>query len=197
MSAIDTTGLQIPGSGDTTTQSSEFDIAFPTIPVVDDPSPPTLVIRTNDLADFAEDSLPDSQAFGGQVPGDTDILFDWDVNEPAGIADGATFTWVSDIDYLVQWFGKALETPRGRYPIYGSEYGSGLQELIGSGLPDPTFSSEVARDVVRCGTFHPRITGVTVLGIRREPIVDRLALLIDVSLILDTNEDPVTVTMRY
>jgi 5,10-methenyltetrahydromethanopterin hydrogenase len=194
------TTITIPAQDDDTVYpagTTEYDIAFPVIPTNLDPSPPTISSAVSDLTDFAADQAADNPSLAGLTPQDTDILFDWDVGEPAAIVAATDATWVEGDDYVVEWFAKAMQTPRGKYLIYDSEYGTGLFAMVGSGIPDQTLFSEITRDVIATATYHPQIVDCDVLGIQQVPAIGRGILLIDCELTTDSDEDPVSVVIQF
>lgn len=60
------------------------------------------------------------------------------------------------------WIEKVLRTDKGKYPIYSTEYGVSLEDLIiGHNLPLEFIKSEVKREVTETLMTHPDITSIS------------------------------------
>lgn len=186
-----------PDTGLLVDEETEYDLLFPTIPIEDDPRPPedlefTLV---DDLADFAEDEAEDDFDEEARDEGAT-WAFDWDSGEFFHTEQGEPER-VEGEDAVLEWAMKALNTPRGVFPIYPPEYGCNIHSLIGQALPDTLVYALVGREVRDCLMFHPRITAVEIESITFDESVDRDTLVVTVSLSLDTDDDPVQLDVRF
>jgi hypothetical protein len=184
----------------TPVSDSVFDLAFPTIPLEDDPSPPEegpagSTQLADDLLDFAADEAPEDEADEQTSAGGWDIVMDWETGEPVGIETGAAMR-VDGENLTYQWFWKALNTERGEYALYPDDYGSDLDALIGAGLPDATLHSEVARTVRECGTFSDRIVDIGFDAIEADPLVARNGLFVVMELTTAASEDPISMELR-
>lgn len=172
MSSTDITTPLISSPPAATTQQP-FTSAFPVIPVTSDNTSPDFdnLTLVDDLADFANDQVPSSTVTGAAAIAaqDNDLEFDWLIGEPMNMPATGNVTWITDLPQILQWFRKALVTPRGRYAIYaGSNFGSNLAALIGT-VPSAALNSEITRDVTETALAHPRIVSCSVLSIASGP----------------------------
>lgn len=176
----------------------------PSIPVEDDPSPPeTINLRlVDDIGDFADDEAPEdtqdpeadeqntAAGFGA------DVVMDWDIGELFGGGPTADVTLVDGEDAVVEWAMKVLNIEPGTYAIYDNKFGGGIQDLIGSGLPNATLFSEITRRITDALTC-PQIPEVDVTDLRFEPMFERDVLFCTISLTLDTDPTPVSFEVSF
>jgi phage baseplate assembly protein W len=173
-------------------QQGEYDLLFPVIPIVDDPSPPEddMMVEVDDIADFAADEI------GGDVEDEDtpetgeDWAFDWDTEEFFGDQIGNPLR-VTGEDAVIEWAEKALRTPKGAYAVYSDDYGSELQALIGQPMPEEARAAEIERAVEECLTYHPRIADVVVEEIGTRPDQPPDALFITAQVYIDDGVEPV------
>lgn len=187
-----------PATGELVTTQSEYDLLFPVIPTEVDLQPPDTIDEqlVDDLADFSADTLPldDQNISVNDRRGD--FAFDWDLLEFFSSDRGDPLR-VYDDDLVIEWCMKAVNTPRGEYPIYPPNYGCNVQQLLGSALPDPALYSEVAREITGALEVHPRVLDATVANIQRLPSLAPNSLFVTVDLTLDSSRTPVTLDLRF
>lgn len=174
--------------------------AFPTIPIEDDPTPPDTngYALVDDIADFAR-PIPGIQPVTADPAGAAqqygkDMAFDFGTGEPFGLATG-NLLYVEDDIQVLTWIQKCLMTPQGQYLIYPDTYGSILRQITGEGGPEQTVQSEVSRSATSCMLAHPRVRAASVNAILRQPLLSPNALFIQASVTLDSDDDPVSVTL--
>jgi phage baseplate assembly protein W len=166
-------------------EETEFDLAFPILPLEDDPAPPTEDEQlVDDLDDFAGDELDDTVE--DEEPSGDDWAFNW-VGEEFFVDTGGDPLRVTGDDAVGEWAMKALNTPKGVYPIYSPFYGSELYRVLGQPLPDAVRNAEIHRTVIECVTRHPRVEGAEILSMS----TSYRSLSIVVALQLDTGDEPV------
>jgi phage baseplate assembly protein W len=187
-----------PSTGQLVTTQSEYDLLFPVIPTELDLTPPDTLDEqlVDDLADFAADSKPLDDQDSGVNDRRGDFAFDWDLLEFFSSERGDPLRVYGD-DLVIEWCMKAVNTPKGEYPIYPPDYGCNVMQLIGAALPDPILYSEVAREITGALQRHPRVVSAAVANIQRLPLMARDALFVTVDLTLDTSREPVTLDLRF
>jgi hypothetical protein len=73
--------------------------------------------------------------------------------------DGRVYTGES-VEVLKNWIEKTLRTERYRFPVYTSNYGVTLEELVSGGLPYETLLNELKGQISDALLQDIRITGV-------------------------------------
>lgn len=175
-------------------EETEFDLLFPVIPIEDDPYPPDETQLVDDLADFAQDEQPSLDTIEADEALADDFAFDWDVSEFHVGPNGGPLR-VSGEDAVVEWALKALNTPRGVYPLYPPDYGSEFDEILGRGLPTAVERAELMRSIEECLLRHPLIVEVLVDDVKRLPELGANSLLLGITLLLATSDEPVTLEL--
>jgi phage baseplate assembly protein W len=84
---------------------------------------------------------------------------DLSTEEVGGIIDG--------IDAVKQFIRKAIATARFRFMIYGADYGSEIDALIGQDVPDALLQAEIPRVITDTLIYDDRIVGVDGFVIER------------------------------
>jgi hypothetical protein len=147
-------------------EGSTYDLMFPVIPVVDDPSPPDVsgLDLVDDLADFAEDERPldlEGDADSSDIDAGEDFVLDW--------ASGEFFTdtvgepqRVTDEQGVIERVQKRIYTQRGQYAIYSDDYGSDVQRILGARLPSEVTYAELDRTLRECSLAEPGVIGAVV-----------------------------------
>ncbi len=70
------------------------------------------------------------------------------------------------IEALKVWIMKVLKTERGKFKIYeDTDYGTGLEDLIGQTLPRDFVESELKREIRTALEKHPMIKSISNLNI--------------------------------
>ncbi|MCM3784308.1 DUF2634 domain-containing protein [Neobacillus mesonae] len=107
----------------------------------------------------------------------------FDTGEIGGIVDGT--------DAIKQFIYKAILTARYRFPIYDSDYGCEIEDLIGSDASIDLLETEVPRVITEALIYDDRISDVYDFTLTREG--DRLY----VSFFVDVDEEtiPMEVTI--
>lgn len=72
------------------------------------------------------------------------------------------------VEVLENWIEKALRTERYRFPVYTSNYGVTLEELISKGLPYEVLLNELKEQISDALLQDIRITGVGSFSFSRE-----------------------------
>jgi phage baseplate assembly protein W len=172
-------------------------LAFPVVPIEDDPYPPEegdpegLIGDLEELIDAGEseedEERPRSPAIGMEP------VLDWTSLEFFR-TERSDVLRVEGPDAVVEWATKAVNTPRGVYPIYSSDYGSNLQDLLGQNLSSTVLYAEVARSITECLLVHPRIVAVDIESVRRDRNYSD-ALFVDLTMTIDGEEDAVTMEL--
>lgn len=67
---------------------------------------------------------------------------------------------VEGLEAIKTWIYKALLTKRYAYPVYSWDYGSEIEDLIGSGYSKAVVESEAKRYVEECLSINPYIKGI-------------------------------------
>ncbi|NLW92364.1 MAG: DUF2634 domain-containing protein [Syntrophomonadaceae bacterium] len=100
----------------------------------------------------------------------TSYQYDFNTGEFV-LIDGKLVT-VSDIEAIKVWVEKVLRTERFVFEIYtrddGNEYGTTLEDLIGSVLPRAFVESELKREITEAVTRHPKIESISNLTASQE-----------------------------
>lgn len=179
----------------------EYDLLFPVVPASDDPLGPDerggADALVDDLGDFAwEEQQAEADEYGDEFDGlgdestGTDFAFNWDEQEFFTDEAGDPLR-VNDDAAIMEWALKALNTPKGEYPIYSEDYGSNLPKLLGQPIGSPMLNAEIARTIEECLAQHPRITTVQVDSIRAEREVDPDGLFVAFSFWIDDDDEPI------
>lgn len=180
-------------------QASEYDLAFPIVPESLDPYPPDEAEDSSDLVSDIEDQQApeDIQQVAEEGLGPPqldeyreDVAFDWTTLEFYNAPNGEPLR-IEGAEAIVGWAISALNTPKDKYAIFSSGFGSDLQNLLGQPLSDTVLFAEAARTVTECLLEHPRITKVSVDSISRQPSIPD-ALFIDFSMFIDDNDSPIS-----
>lgn len=95
---------------------------------------------------------------------------------------------------LLTWVSKAIRTPRGVYPIYGSTYGTELAANLGQAANLKELQLSGPEDIEQCVLLHPLITDVLDVSVGRAldrdsvyvvmTIVDRLGQSTEVEVVI-------------
>lgn len=104
---------------------------------------------------------------------------DIDTGSVGGIIDGT--------DAIKQFIIKAILTARFRFPIYNADYGSELEELIGSNVSAALLQTEIPRVITETLIYDDRITDVYNFDIFQE--ADKLF----VSFFVDTDVETIPI----
>lgn len=164
---------------------SVYDLLFPQVPVVNDPSPPDVPANfqlVDDLQDFSADSQPNDSALASSIPtGVKSLAFDWDSQEFYLDQTGAPLV-VTDEASIIEWCLLAANVPVGEYSIFSPNFGNGILDLIGAGLEGAVLYSEVARMIEEMYSKHPLITEVTVEGVTAIPQFSENAVLATITI---------------
>lgn len=102
--------------------------------------------------------LEESQSEG--MPIYREIKWDYDSDLP--VFRGGEPVIVTGSEAVAIWAYNALETVRGRYPIFSTEYGNDCEKLIGQQYSDEVKQAEIPRYIRECLLINPYIKGVTV-----------------------------------
>jgi hypothetical protein len=95
------------------------------------------------------------------------FLFDFEKGE--FITKDGKMVPVEDIESLKVWIEKTIRTERFRFKIYdGSDYGVGIEGLIGSNYPLDFIKAEMKREVTEALIKHPLIESLTNMAIERD-----------------------------
>lgn len=108
--------------------------------------------------------------------------FDFDAGEVGGTVDGT--------DALRQFVRKTIMTARFRFPIYNSQYGCELDDLIGQDVPLPLLQTEIPRVIKEALIYDARIRDVRDFVIIRDN--DRLYVSFYVDTVSGTFTEEVT-----
>lgn len=95
---------------------------------------------------------------GGELPLYKDV--EWDFVENKAIWRDGSPSMVTGLPAVASWACNALQTMRGRYPIYNRDYGSELELLIGMGYSPELQQAEASRYVRECLLMSPYIQEV-------------------------------------
>lgn len=93
-----------------------------------------------------------------QLPLCRDVQWDADSNAPVW-RGGAPYV-VTGVEAVRSWAIRALQVPRGRYPVYTRDYGNECERLIGSDYTDDLKKAEAIRYVRECLTVNPYVDDV-------------------------------------
>jgi hypothetical protein len=174
---------------------SNFDLAFPVIPVEDDPSPPedSGMVLIDDLADFAEDELTDEDAAEtSATQWGRDVAYDWGTDELYSDLAGR-FEEVTGQDAYIEAVQKALYTPRGEFAVHNAGYGSDLDRIIQGQLPSEVTFAEIHRTVRECCLFFAFVRDAEVIAITPAPTMTTGTYLVSVDLVFTTS--PISVQL--
>lgn len=185
-------------AADAETNESEFDLLFPTIPLDDDPSPPEMsqLDLVDDLADFAEDSLPDDYDAESSQDEREDIVMDWATGEFYA-TENAEPLRVRGADAVIEQVIRRLYTPRGEYAIHDDTYGSDLQRIIGANLTAEVTIAEIDRTTRECVAAHPQIDEVDIQGIAPATSLGVGVWLIAIEVVVAGEPDPITFDLTF
>ena len=128
--------------------------------------------------DDVDAEVTDIVTEAGVLPSRTYAL-DLDTGDMGGIIDGT--------DAIKQFIVKAILTARFRFPIYDSDYGSELEELIGSNVSSALLQTEIPRVITETLIYDDRITDVYDFEIFQE--ADKLF----VSFVVDTDAEAIPI----
>jgi hypothetical protein len=174
-----------------------FKQLFPTIPAVDDPSPPDLALLqvVDDLADFAQDTVQTAAADPTLVPtGVRSLAFNWDAGELWLDSTGAPLI-VEDEDTVVQWVLACANTIPGVFAVFTPDYGNSVLDLIGVGIPNSAFASEVSRAVEESFSAFSLITSIIVEAVQTFPTLDRNGVFVTITIGTVFSEDDQELTI--
>lgn len=82
--------------------------------------------------------------------------------------NGVIGDFIDDDEALRQFIYKAIRTARFRYLIYDDQYGSELEDLIGSDVTDAFLNEEIPRVIREALIYDDRIADVRDFSIKRE-----------------------------
>jgi len=82
--------------------------------------------------------------------------------------NGVIGDFIDDDEALRQAIVKAIRTARFRYLIYDDQYGSELEDLIGSDVTDAFLNEEIPRVIREALIYDDRIADVRDFSIKRE-----------------------------
>jgi len=82
--------------------------------------------------------------------------------------NGVIGDFIDDDEALRQFIYKAIRTARFRYLIYDDQYGSELEDLIGSDVTDAFLNEEIPRVIREALIYDDRISDVRDFVVRRK-----------------------------
>lgn len=110
-------------------------------------------------------------------------VVDTDSFEIGGIIDGK--------DAIRQFIRKAILTPRFRHPIYNSQYGCELDDLVGQDISAELLHTEIQRIITEALIYDDRISSVSNFVIERTG--DQLYVTFDVQTVEGVISEGVTI----
>lgn len=85
----------------------------------------------------------------------------WDFENNIPVIENGNFVIVEENEALKVWVYKALKTERFRYLIYSWNYGSEVEQMIGTSYSPKLTRAECIRYIEECITINPYITGIS------------------------------------
>lgn len=89
--------------------------------------------------------------------------------------------YIDNTEAIRQFIQKALVTPRFRYLIYDSDFGSELEDLIGQDVTSEFLESEVPRIIEDALLYDERISSVGNITLEKDPTSDALFITLTVT----------------
>lgn len=108
----------------------------------------------------------DSEAKTEELPMFTEYAYDYKQNRLCKDSEGKSYL-VTGNEALKIWIYKALSTARYRYAAYSDDYGSELDDLIGTARAEEVIKLELQRMITEALLINPYINSVSNFSISR------------------------------